>query len=130
MYGSLAKSDVRSGIGMLVCRDLREVCWLACACLKNEASETPIEALPRFCVWDGVFHWRAPSRWKMRSSRDTCAGVRTFQDAVSGLALLLDTSPERRLSMSMAGSDSSKVEKMMFARCLFRLVIWTARTAA
>lgn len=65
----------------------------------------------------------------MRSCWDTWAGLRMIQGVVSFFAIV-DRFPERRDSMSMAESDSSKVEKIMFARCLFRLVIWTARTAA
>lgn len=37
---------------------------------------------------------------------------------------------ERRSLRSSSGSESSKVEKTILARCLFRLVICTDRTAA
>lgn len=101
------------------------VVWL---CLKNEARGMPSSAVPRSYVWVGVVHSRA-ERWKMRSCWDTWAGVRMVQDAVSFFGLV-GMSPERRFSRSMAESDSRMVEKTMFARCRFRLVIWTARTAA
>lgn len=66
----------------------------------------------------------------MRSCLDTWAGVRIvqlFRWLMSGMDLL---SVGLSCMLSVSGSDESKAEKTMFARCLFRLVICTERTAA
>lgn len=92
--------------------------------------DTPICADPRcwvVCV-ESCVHCNAPSRWKMRSCSATCAGVRIVHSV-----LVLDRpgveSSSTRSSARLL-SESKRVEKAMFARCRFRLVICTARTAA
>lgn len=68
-------------------------------------------------------HCSAPSWWKMCSCLDTCAGVRIVSCflVVGGL---------RSRLKARLGSELRSDEKAMFARWRFRLVIWTARTAA
>lgn len=85
-------------------------------------------------VGKGGYHLSIPSRSKMDSRCATCAGVSTFHSP------LLSSSSSSSLSFSPctldgtnetnAPSDSSRVENAIFARCRFRLVICTERTAA
>ena len=105
--------------------------WLGLVLLKNLESVMPISAVPS--LWFPV-HERAPSWWKICSWVQTWAGVRTVHwaglDADAEFGVFPCGLSERRLSRSRSGSELSKVEKTMFARCLFRLVICTERTAA
>lgn len=93
--------------------------------------DTPICADPRWWVIVCVFecccvHCKAPSRWKIRSWLDTCAGVRIFNFFSDGVGVV----GSRSSTSARPLSESRRAEKTMFARCRFRLVIWTARTAA
>lgn len=124
------KRVVRAGIGAGVWKEgvfLVEEGW------RNVRRGTPIEAVPRIFFFPEVeVHSRIPSWGKMCSRCATWAGGRTRKvwDADISARLGLDASPEWRSSRSSSGSESSKVEKTMLARCLFRLVICTERTAA
>lgn len=98
---------------------------------RNVDMDTPICADPRgwvVCV-ECCVHCNAPSRWKMRSCLDTCAGVRTVHSLLVLDRLGVVSSSGWRSSDRFL-SESKSVEKTMFARWRFRLVICTARTAA
>lgn len=94
--------------------------------------DTPICADPRawvvvvVCVLECCVHCNAPSRWKIRSCLDTCAGVRSVTFFSDGVGVV----GSRSSSSARPRSESRSAEKTMLARCRFRLVIWTARTAA
>jgi hypothetical protein len=110
---------------------------------RNRSREMPIWQDPRTRHWVGAdadvdadVHFRTPSDSKIFSCLETAAGVGGGLDVdeedcwADGGAACWISLLRLRLWRSRAGSDSSKVEKTMFARCLLRLVIWTARTAA
>lgn len=75
------------------------------------------------------YHLRMPSRSKIDSRCATCAGVSISHSFPSFPSLppcaLVDGTNETN-----APSDSSSVENAIFARCRFKLVICTERTAA
>lgn len=77
------------------------------------------------------YHLSIPSRSKMDSRCATCAGVSTFHSSLlSSSSLSFSPCTLDGTNETNAPSDSSRVENAIFARCRFRLVICTERTAA
>ena len=132
MYASSVKMLVRSRRLVVDFRDvdldvgLRYVIELEPR--RKEDNPTPIWQNPSVCreeVVDDVVQDRAPSCAKILSRLDTSAGVRIFHCCLRSFCAGCGFS-----SSSRAEPESNSAEKTIFARCLFRLVICTARTAA
>lgn len=103
--------------------------------LRNCWVDMPIFAHPRVvrCPAWLEYHFRNPSRSKMISLLETCAGVRRFHFLFSSCISVCDCdgnddSPPK-VRNKRAGSEPRSVEKRIFARWRFSVVICTERTA-
>lgn len=122
MYDSFAKMLVRLGKRL----------WSVL--LRNWLIGMPMFACPSVITCPALeYHFSIPSRSKMSSWLETCAGVRRFHFLFSSCRSVCgwDSDPTAPLKVrnKRAGSEPRSVEKRIFARWRLSVVICTERTA-